>query len=183
MIAEKELPHIDKTMDPVDLNNAKDKLHDLLNKNPNDLSIRAKLGEAYWALEQPETAGRYWFLIEADTPEMVAATYEFVTSCNNEPHEILRRIEFNGDVGELESEFAKYMLINLKGEANTPKAIAEQTAQNQAELDDLILPLNYEKRSPVKRVFLWAGCVTAMAVPIILLVGAVFGLGRWAFGG
>lgn len=184
MLLESALTQIDQEIKTGNLASVKNKLHDLLNINPNDLQVRTKLGEVYWALNDHITAGRYWFLIEADTPEMVAATYEFVTSCKNEPTEILRRIEFNGDVGELESEFAKYMLVNLKSEAqNTgPMTLEMQTAENQANLGDLILPLNYEKRNPVKRAFLWAGCVTSLALPVVALGFAVFGVGRWVFG-
>lgn len=183
MLANNQLTQeIDDLIEEGDLNSAKNNLHDLLNNNPNNLDIRTKLGQVYWGLGDAEAAGRYWFLIEANSPEMVAATFEFVTSCNNDPLEILRRIEFNGEIGELQSEFAKYMLVNLQSEATKPEALASQFAKNQAELDELILPLNYEKRSPVRRTLLWAGCITALALPIILLVLTMFGIGRWVTG-
>lgn len=182
MILESTLNQIDQEIENGNLNAVKNQLHDLLNTNPNDLQVRTKLGQVYWSLEDQVTAGRYWFLIEADTPEMVAATYEFVNSCKNEPNEILRRIEFNGDVAELNSEFAKYMLVNLRSEAQNSGVIAAQTAENQANLGELILPLNYEKRNPVKRAFLWAGCITALALPVIIAAFALFGIGRWIVG-
>ena len=177
-----QFAHIDQEIAQGAHESAKIQLHDLLNENPNNLTIRQKLGDVYWDLEQPEVAGRYWFLIEAETPEMVAATYAFTSACKNEPYEILRRLEFNGEVGELESEFAKYMLINLKSEAFNHQDLDLKTDQNTAELGDLILPLNHEKRSPVRRFFYWAGCLTAMALPIILVGFAIFAIIQWVSG-
>ena len=173
---------IEEYIEEGDYHSVKKNLHDYLNNNPNNLEVRTQLGQVYWDLGDAEAAGRYWFLIEANSPEMVAATFTFLKSCKNEPLEILRRIEFNGEIGELDSEFAKYMLVNLRSEAIKPEVLASQFAKNQAELDQLILPLNYEKRSPVRRTLLWAGCITALALPVILLGLTVFGVGRWVTG-
>ena len=177
-----QLAHIEQEFAQKSYEAAKNQLHDLLNENPNNLTIRQRLGDVYWAMDQPEAAGRYWFLIEAETPEMVAATFAFTSACKNEPYEILRRLEFNGEVGELDSEFAKYMLVNLKSEAFNRQGPDLPADASTAELGDLILPLNHTKRSPIRRFFYWAGCLIAMALPIILGGLVIFAILQRVFG-
>ncbi|MEM9777810.1 MAG: DUF6584 family protein [Chloroflexota bacterium] len=181
LVSEEKLKQVDHYLAAGQLTDARDQLHKLLDAYPNKLDVRQKLGEVYWKLENPVMAGRYWFLIEATTPEMVAATYEFANMCHNDPMEIFNHLEFNGDIAELNSDFAKFMLINLDKEITIryDTSFAQIQQEKQEELETFILPLNYEKKNPVKRAFYWAGCITALAVPVAVVVGITVVSVRW----
>lgn len=181
LVLEHKLTQLDQYLAAGKLTDARDQLHNLLDAYPNNLAVRQKLGDVYWQLENPVMAGRYWFLIEATTPEMVAATYEFAANCHNDPMEIFNHLEFNGDIAALDSDFAKFMLINLDKEITIRYDTSFEKIQEekQAELETFILPLNYEKKNPVKRVFYWAGCITALALPVAVVVGVAVVSVRW----
>ncbi len=78
------------------LGKARDRLHGLINTYPNDLKLREKLGAIYWQLKQPAMAGRYWYLIDAKTPEMKAAQAAFQNAFGNNPLLMLQAIKFRG---------------------------------------------------------------------------------------
>ena len=179
MSLEQILTQVDQEINDGEFDQARDRLHGLLNSYPNNLNIRHKLGQTYWHLGQPEKAGRYWFLIEADTPEMVAACYEFAAACENDPQEILRRMEFKGDIMELDSGFGQFMLLNLKREAQEKYGIESDSERNKEELDSLMEPLVFEKQSLARQTLNWAGCITAMVLPLALITWGTVALIRW----
>ncbi|MFK7805137.1 MAG: DUF6584 family protein [Anaerolineae bacterium] len=179
MSLEQILTQADQEITSGEFDLARDRLHGLLNSHPNNLDIRHKLGKVYWHLGQAEKAGRYWFLIEADTPEMVAACYEFAAACENDPQEILRRLEFKGDIMELDSGFGQFMLLNLKREAQERYGADIDIERNQEELDNLMEPLVFEKQSLARQTLNWAGCLTAMFLPLALITWGTVALIRW----
>ncbi|MEM8859865.1 MAG: DUF6584 family protein [Chloroflexota bacterium] len=183
-MSEQNIKQIETYIADGKLTDARDQLHNLLDAYPNNLDVRGKLGEVYWQLENPVMAGRYWFLIEATSPEMVAATYEFASMCHNDPLEIFNHLEFNGDLAQLDSDFAKFMLINLDKEITLRYDTNFEEIQKvkQEELETFILPLNYEKKNPVRRAFYWAGCITALALPVVAVIGAAVVSFRWIAG-
>lgn len=171
---------VDQDINCGELEKAQDRLHGLLSSHPNNLEVRQRLGEIYWQLEQPEEAGRYWFLIEATTPEMVAASYEFATACENDSLEILRRLEFKGDVMELDSGFGQFMLLNLKHEIQEKYGTDIDLEHNREELDSLMEnSLVYEKQPLPRQILNWSGCVLALAVPFLLVVWGTVALIKW----
>ncbi|WP_299834251.1 DUF6584 family protein [uncultured Metabacillus sp.] len=80
-----------------DLGKARDRLHGLISTYPNDLELRKKLGEIYFELKHPSMAGRYWYLEENKTPEMVKACIEFEKSMGNDPIRIARALKYKGN--------------------------------------------------------------------------------------
>ncbi|WP_282032849.1 DUF6584 family protein [Metabacillus indicus] len=80
-----------------DLGKARDRLHGLIATYPNELELRRKLGDIYYALKYPSMAGRYWYLEKNKTPEMQHACIEFEKSMGNNPFQIVRAIKFKGD--------------------------------------------------------------------------------------
>ena len=96
------------------LGKARDRLHGLISTYPNDLKLRALFAEVYSRLQFPQMAGRYWYLQEKKTDAMEAACAEFESSCGNDPLQMLCALKFRGNVGELESEFARQTLLALR---------------------------------------------------------------------
>ena len=179
MVIEEKLKQIDQEVESGEIDSAKNRLHGLLTSHPNRAAVRRKLGEIYWQLDQPEMAGRYWFLIEAETPEMVAANYAFALGCDNDPLEILRRLEFKGDVMKLDHEFGQFMLLNLKREAQKRYGANVDIEHNKRELDTLMEPLFFEKQPLPRRVLNWTGCIIALVLPFALIAWGTVALLRW----
>ncbi|MED4651813.1 DUF6584 family protein [Bacillus pseudomycoides] len=94
---EKTLIKIEKDIENHDLGKARDRLHGLIQAYPEDLSLRKKLGDIYFKLQYPTMAGRYWYLEENKTPEMLQACQRFEKSMGNIPNEIVRALKFKGD--------------------------------------------------------------------------------------
>jgi hypothetical protein len=75
------------------------------------LELRKKLGDIYFELKYPSMAGRYWYLEENKTPEMVKACNDFEKCMGNDPKSIARTLKFKGDIEilkrlELHGEFS-----------------------------------------------------------------------------
>lgn len=94
---EKTLIKIEKDIKNNDLGKARERLHGLIQSYPNDLSLRKKLGDIYFRLQYPTMAGRYWYLEENKTPEMIQACQQFEKSMGNNTNEIVRVLKFKGD--------------------------------------------------------------------------------------
>ena len=73
MPIEETLARIEGEIAAGDLGKARDRLHGLLSTYPADLMLRRKLGDVYWRLQYPEMAGRYWYLVEEKSPQMLEA--------------------------------------------------------------------------------------------------------------
>ncbi|WP_141770073.1 DUF6584 family protein [Bacillus sp. OV322] len=106
----KTLKKIEEDIKKNDLGKARDRLHGLISTYPNALELRKKLGDIYFELKYPSMAGRYWYLEENKTPEMVKVCNEFEKSMVNDPKRIARTLKFKGDVEilnrmELHGEF------------------------------------------------------------------------------
>lgn len=95
---------------------ARDRLHGLLSSYPNNLDIRRRLGLVYWDLKYPVNAGRYWYLQETKTPEMIKACKEFEENCGNHPFQILRSLKFKGDINQI-GEHARLTIMGLQKRA------------------------------------------------------------------
>lgn len=92
------LKKIEKDILNNDLGKARDRLHGLISTYPNELELRKKLGEIYFELKYPSMAGRYWYLEENKTPEMVKACIEFEKSMGNDPNRIARVLKYKGNI-------------------------------------------------------------------------------------
>jgi hypothetical protein len=97
-----------------DYGKARDRLRGLLSTYPNDLGFRRRLGDVYQLLECPTMAGRYWYLEQDKSPDMIAACRHFERTCRDNPLEILLCLKFRGGLESLESSFAKQTLEQLR---------------------------------------------------------------------
>ena len=92
---------------------ARDRLHGLMMSYPDDLSLRVKLAEVYWKLQQPVMAGRYWYLVEEKSPEMEAAVQAFEKMQGHDPLRIIRALKFRGDLSAIVDTYAGQIISDL----------------------------------------------------------------------
>ena len=114
MPIEKTLEKIDADVASGDLGKARDRLHGLLATYPEDLALRRRLGDVYWQLQYPAMAGRYWYLEESKTPDMVAACEAFERSCGGSPFHLLLALRFQGNVEAISDTYAGRKLLALQ---------------------------------------------------------------------
>ncbi|MFC2046396.1 DUF6584 family protein [Chloroflexota bacterium] len=114
---EETLRRIEFDIAASDLGRARDRLHGLIATYPNDLALRLKLGQAYWHLQYPSMAGRYWYLEEEKSPTMTAACQAFERSCGNDPVKVLHALKFRGDIEGIRDTFAGRQLLELQARA------------------------------------------------------------------
>lgn len=86
---------------------ARDRLHGLVGSYPDDLALRKKLGDLYWSLGYPASAGQYWFL-EPDLGEHAEEAFAaFLHSCQGDPRIVLKRLRLRGVTAELLEPIAR----------------------------------------------------------------------------
>jgi hypothetical protein len=92
------LKRIEEDIKNNDLGKARDRLHVLISTSPNELELRKKLGDIYSELKYPSMAGRYWYLEDNKTPEMVKACIEFEKTLGNDPNRIAMALKYKGNI-------------------------------------------------------------------------------------
>ncbi len=95
------------------LGKARDRLNGLIASFPDHLELRRRLGDIYWQLRYPDMAGKYWYLEENKTEEMVEACKHFENKFRQDPMLILFALKFKGDLAKIENTFAGQTLTKL----------------------------------------------------------------------
>ncbi|WBX96149.1 DUF6584 family protein [Chryseobacterium gambrini] len=90
-----------------------DRLRNLINEFPDDLSLRDKLAKIYYDSVFKDEAGKFWILSEPQNFEMKEAVEMYRNSLSNSGNAILKDIVFRGDKTQL-SEYAKNILKELE---------------------------------------------------------------------
>ncbi|MGI9582494.1 DUF6584 family protein [Chryseobacterium sp. RRHN12] len=90
-----------------------DRLRNMINQFPNDLSLRKKLGQIYFKAGFLDEAGKFWILSKPDNNEMRDAVGIYRKSLSNSGNAILKDIVFRGDKNLLD-EHAKKVIIELE---------------------------------------------------------------------
>jgi hypothetical protein len=176
MSIEGALQRVTRDIDAGDLGKARDRLHGLIAARPNDLGLRGRLGRVYWDLRHPSMAGRYWYLEEGDSPELLAAVAAFERQCGGNPVLILQALKFKGEVEAIESEFARARLLALADRARREFGYEFRTGDSRRARDS-------HEREGWSESLAMAGCVAvAFVAGVLLLVGFVTSV-RWIFGG
>lgn len=96
MAKEETLAKIEDEIARGKLGIAKDRLHGLILAYPDDLSLRTRLGDVYFALGYPRMAGRFWFLDNNPTEEKLAAIELFMEECGRDQAVIQKRLRCKG---------------------------------------------------------------------------------------
>ncbi|UQB69227.1 DUF6584 family protein [Epilithonimonas zeae] len=93
-----------------------DRLRNLINEFPDDISLREKLGQIYYDSGFKDEAGKFWILSEIQGFEMKEAVDIYRNSLSNSGNAILKDIVFRGDKNQL-SEYSKNILNELESDS------------------------------------------------------------------
>jgi len=130
---------------------ARDRLQGLLSTYPNRLDLRRRLGDVYWAMDEPLMAGRYWYLEAKKNADMESASAAFVHSCQDDATKILQRLKFRGDLRELTQPYAQERLGTL-----------QEQADQQTHADDTNL-----------KIMLWSLLIIVLILLALAIIGAI----------
>ncbi|MCL6572901.1 MAG: DNA helicase [Bacillus sp. (in: Bacteria)] len=157
----KTLEKIEDDIKKNDLGKARDRLHGLISTYPNELELRKKLGDIYFELKYPSMAGRYWYLEENKTPEMVKACNEFEKFMGNDPYRIARTLKYKGDIEILKR-------LELHGEFTSIKNKVKEKLIQESEdsLQDKLFTI---------------GCLSIFILLITFEVIGVYAFFKWIF--
>lgn len=84
-----------------------DRLRNMINQFPNDLSLRKRLGQIYFEAGFLDEAGKFWILNIPENNEMENAVKMYRKSLSNSGNAILKDIVFRGDKNLLDEHSLK----------------------------------------------------------------------------
>ncbi|WP_143754104.1 DUF6584 family protein [Chryseobacterium sp. 52] len=90
-----------------------ERLRNLINHSPDDLSLREKLGQIYFDAGFLDEAGKFWILCQPENKEMENAVEIYKGSLSYSGNAILKDIIFRGDKNKL-NEYARSVLKDLE---------------------------------------------------------------------
>ncbi|MCA6068638.1 hypothetical protein JI747_015765 [Chryseobacterium sp. RG1] len=93
-----------------------DRLRNLINEFPDDISLREKLAQIYYDSGFKDEAGKFWILSEIENFEMKEAIEMYRNTFSNSGNAILKDIVFRGDKDKL-SNYAKNILKELESDS------------------------------------------------------------------
>ena len=91
MALQETLAKVHAEIDSGRLYQARDRLHGLVRSYPDNLELRWLLGDIYWRLNYPAMAGRWWWLLPPDRPEVSAAFEAYADMCGGCEDEMTAR--------------------------------------------------------------------------------------------
>jgi hypothetical protein len=173
-LAKRTLERVEQDIAGGDYGKARDRLHGLIVTYPNSLALRQKLGDIYWQLQYPAMAGRYWYLEEDKSPNMMAARKIFEDSCGHNPLQIVHALKFKGNLESLDSELAQNKLLTLQAQVKNKYGYHVDFQQQSAESN---------RRSPRSRLsgkMLAIGCGVVMVLGLALMIIGLITVINWA---
>ncbi|MBP2618946.1 DUF6584 family protein [Chryseobacterium jejuense] len=109
-----------------------DRLRNLINQFPDDLSLRKKLGQIYYDADFLDEAGKFWILSEPENKEMEKAVALYRKTLSNSGNAILKDIVFRGDKTQL-NEYVRKILTELEQDSlEKTKHIPDFKLKNRA---------------------------------------------------
>jgi len=93
-----------------------DRLRNLINEYPNELSIWERLAELYYESGFLDAAGRYWVLTEPTDKRIKKAVEVYLKSVNYSGTQVLQDITFRGNKDEL-PEYARTKLTEFEADS------------------------------------------------------------------
>ena len=155
---------------------ATDRFRNLINHNPNELSLRERLAEIYYESGFLDMAGRYWILTEPKTERIKKCVEIYEKSVNYSGTKILQDIIFRGKKENL-TEYAQNKLNNLELDSKkktnyipkfnpiTNKQQRKKKTNNRTLKDKII-----------EKIFL----AVLISIPILAIIGLIKVIG-WIF--
>ncbi|GAE66048.1 hypothetical protein H3Z85_11860 [Chryseobacterium indologenes] len=90
-----------------------DRLRNLINQSPDDISLRKSLGNIYYEAGFLDEAGKFWILCEPENDTMKMAVEVYRKSLSSSGNAILKDIVFRGDKNLLD-DYAKNVISGLE---------------------------------------------------------------------
>lgn len=108
-----------------------DRLRNMINQFPDDISLREKLAQLYYDSGFKDEAGKFWILSELQNFEMKEAVEIYRNSLSNSGNAILKDIVFRGNKTQL-SDFAKNIFKELESDSfKKTKCIPDFQSKNR----------------------------------------------------
>ncbi|KZZ84328.1 DUF6584 family protein [Bacillus sp. SJS] len=159
----KALKRVEQDIEKNDFGKARDRLHGLLHSYPDELELRTRLGDIYYALRHPSMAGRYWYFEKNKTPEMVKACLLFEKQMGHDPLNISRALKFKGDHETLKNLHLEPVISVAQ------KKVKEKLEEEQYPEDEW------------KEKFFTIGCITIFIFIISLVAIGIYTVFTWIF--
>jgi hypothetical protein len=159
-----------------DYGKARDSLHGLISSYPDDLSIRRKLGDVYWKLQYPAMAGRYWYIEENKSPEMVIACKAFESEFSNDPMQMLFAIKFRGDFRLIEKSYTGRVLLDLHDQAKEKHNYYVDFRNEKAAKF-----FHFRKGSGSRNIIFQIGCLAFLIIVLFLFAVGIYTTVGWIF--
>ncbi|MDQ1143869.1 hypothetical protein QE429_000696 [Bacillus sp. SORGH_AS 510] len=157
----KTLIKIEEDIKNNDLGKARDRLHGLISTYPDELELRKRLGDIYFELKYPSMAGRFWYLEENKTPEMVKACNDFEKSMGNDPNRIVRALKYKGNIDIIKRLELDHAITSIQ------KKVKEKlTEEPEDSLVDKLVSY---------------GCLSIIVLIIIFTLIGVYTFFKWIF--
>ena len=172
---ETTLARIEREVAAGNLGKARDRLHGLIATYPDDLTLRRRLGDVYWRLQYPAMAGRYWYLEEAKSPDMVQACAAFEAACGNDPVQMLLALKFRGNVAAIGETFAGRTLQALQERAREERNCTIEFGKRGSE------KYSYTHGYRARGLWLLIGSLVAALVALGLIVVGLVSVLQWIF--
>lgn len=93
-----------------------DRLRNMINQFPNDLSLRSRLGHIYYEAGFIDEAGKFWILSEPENDEMKNAVELYKKTLGNSGSAILKDIVFRGNKNQM-NEYSVKILTELENDS------------------------------------------------------------------
>jgi hypothetical protein len=126
-----------KTLDRIEIDianglklKAVDRLRNLINEYPNDLSLRDKLADLYYNSGFLDAAGRYWILFEPNDNRKRKSIEAYEKTVNKSGYQILQDITFRGDKDKL-PEYARKKILELESDSKEKVNYVPYSKTNQ----------------------------------------------------
>ncbi len=148
---------------------AADRLRNLINDYPNELSLWNKLAELYYQSGFLDAAGRYWILFEPTDDRIKESIEAYKKSVNNSGYQILQEITFRGEKKKL-PEYAQKKLEELEADSKKKAQYVPRFTKklNKKERKEKETPQSFRDKVIEKLFF---GCL--IAIPILVIIGLI----------
>lgn len=141
-----------------------DRLRNLINQFPDDLSLRIRLGQIYYEAGFLDEAGKFWILSEPENDEMKNAVALYRKSLSNSGNAILKDIVFRGNKALL-YEYAMNVYTELEIDSlKKTKHIPDFKPKTREKGN---YPKSEAKTSFVNKIFMVVLIVFLISLPIL----------------
>lgn len=155
---------------------AVDRLRNLINEYPNDLTIWNKLAELYYESGFLDAAGRYWILFEPNDERKKRSIEAYTKTVNNSGYQILQEITFRGDKDQL-PDFAKNKLMELEADS---KQRVEYVPRFGPKIKKKVSEKYKAEKTFHDKIIKTLILAVVILVPILALIGLIQVI-RWIF--